>query len=156
MKKIVIILISIFLFIGILWWPYITSESNNWIVISKEVKKTKWIDLYLVYVKDTWWNTQTYKISDNFSHFQYNSSDLYWSITEWDEIQFNDYWFRFPFFSLYKNIYKIKIISSTNKKIQDNMNYIYIEKNNNIYRYNIIKKTIKLYDKNIFDKLQSN
>jgi membrane carboxypeptidase/penicillin-binding protein PbpC len=168
MKKFILILLL--LAFVVFWFPYYTSETlNNAVIISKEVKKTNGIDLYLLYVKDESWKWKTYKISDNIWHLQYSSSDLYLSVAEWDVITMKNYWFRIPLFSIYENIYDIKVQKSNNNKnnenkeldneikviSENNSNYIYFYKDNNIYKYNIKDKVVELYHQNILKTIDN-
>jgi len=157
MKKFGILIITI-IFLFFSWFFYFYYGSVNtitWIVTSKDVKKYNGKDLYLMYIKDTNNKTHTFKIEDNLAHFQYSSSDIYGSVESWDKVEVKSYWIRFPLFSKYRNIFKLKVLESSIKQLERNRNIIYFEKNNNIYKYNIKEKKLELYDNDIFNKVKT-
>jgi len=154
MKKIISIIIVFILLVvsGWFYFYYGSVTTLNWIVTSKDVKKYNWHDLYLMYIKDKDNKTHTFKIEDNLAHFQYRSSDIYGSVESWDKVEVKSYWIRFPLFSKYRNIFQLKVLESSITQLEKSKNFIYFEKNNNIYKYNIEKKEIELYDSDIFNK----
>lgn len=166
-KAFFIILIPVFVIITLLiGFPYYTSTTIiDWEIISKEVKKTDWVDIYLVFIRDNEWNSNTYKIDDNIWYMQFSSSNLYGQLKEGDIVDASYYWVRIPFFSKYQNIYDIKVKQNGNDKLKAelqkytetinsdlNKDKIYFFNEWSIYQYDIKNKQVEIYDENIFKK----
>ena len=141
-KSIKSLILTILFLLGFLYFYYGSVNTFTGIVTWKEVKniysqsKNKKYnqDVYFIYIKGNDNKVHTFKVKNNLAHFQFKSYNIYELVQPWYEVEVKSYWIDSPFFSKYRNIFKLKIL----KKSQ-NVIYLKKDKKKDLYHNNILK-----------------
>lgn len=108
MKKIILnivfIIIAILLIVFLVFSGYLNNQEREITVVDKYIKRNGKADMYLVVDE----NKNTYKITDLFFKFKFNSTDLYNELEVGQTYNIKTSGFRVKILSQYPNINKIE------------------------------------------------